>query len=309
MNIEEKLRGALDAPAPPPTTTLDVVLKRGRRRVFAQRAGAVLGVFAVVAGIGLGSTVLNHAAPDPSPADELPDGPATVVHELDWPRVNVPSQQPLGTWTPGSTAPPPPGRPVLSFPQCEMKQRFDRETTYFGGEEIPAKTVARYVDTARRLFPDITVGEPRLRKEGQQIRGVDIDLTDAQGTGSISITAGRLAGPPQTEADRDVWLTGDCQPPRRKVLGSGTTLQLYGVQPSEPFQSLTQLLTEYRAMEFGYTVQVELRNWGTPDLRRDPNQPDPNQPGSWERVGQGRATLPLTEEQFARLGLAVAEGA
>ncbi|MDT7787900.1 MAG: hypothetical protein QOF58_6319, partial [Pseudonocardiales bacterium] len=66
MNIEEKLRGALDTPAPPPTTTLDHVLKRGRRRVFAQRAGAMLGVVAVVAGVGFGAATLNLVAREPA---------------------------------------------------------------------------------------------------------------------------------------------------------------------------------------------------------------------------------------------------
>ena len=55
-----------DEPAPPVSTTLDDVVRRGRRRVFVQRAVSVAGVVAVVAAIGAGAVLLR-------PGDQ-PDG-------------------------------------------------------------------------------------------------------------------------------------------------------------------------------------------------------------------------------------------
>ncbi|GAA3620144.1 hypothetical protein GCM10022267_02850 [Lentzea roselyniae] len=293
MNIEEKLRGALDVSAPPPTTTLDHVLKRGRRRVFAQRAGAMLGVVAVVAGIGIGATTLNHAAPDSTPADQ-PNGPATVEHSLSWPRVNTPAQQPYRTWQPATSAPPPAGRQVLQIPLCNSREPI--EVFGLGTEELSAKSVDGLIDVVRRELPEMTISNA----PGNSIRdAIEFDVTDSGGTGSISISAGRFAGTPQFHADDMLWATGDCEPARRLSSADGTVMQLHSVRPYEPFQSLKQVLEVFR--KDGLFVRVELRNYGSPDVR-----PDPKQPGSWERFGAGRATLPLTEEQFARLGPAIA---
>ncbi|OLF18364.1 hypothetical protein [Actinophytocola xanthii] len=69
MNDDEAadaLRVIADAPGPPATTSVDQVIRLGRRRVRARRAGAVAGlaagVVAVVAGIAMGSSLLT--APD-----------------------------------------------------------------------------------------------------------------------------------------------------------------------------------------------------------------------------------------------------
>ncbi|WP_112275999.1 hypothetical protein [Lentzea terrae] len=294
MNLEEKLRGALDVSAPPPTTTLDHVLKRGRRRVFAQRAGAVLGVFAVVAGIGIGAATLNHAAPDPTPADQPNYGPATVEHATGWPRVNTPPQIPYGTWTPATSAPPPAGRAVVQIPLCNSKEPL--EVWGLGTDVLSAKTVDALIDLVRRELPEVTVSNA----PGSSIKdAIEFDLTDSGGTGSLSISAGRFPGTPQWHADDGLWATGDCEPARRLTLANGTVMQLHNIRPYEPFQSLKQVLEIYR--KDGLFVRLELRNYGSPDVR-----PDPNQPGVLQRTGAGRATLPLSEEQFTRLGPAIA---
>lgn len=298
MNIEDELRGALDVSAPPPTTTLDHVLKRGRRRVFAQRAGAVLGVFAVVAGIGIGATTLNHAAPDSTPADQPNYGPATVEHATGWPRVNTPPQIPYGTWTPATSAPPPAGWPVLDLPLCETKasqrsQKLDIGAVKFN--RVPA--VDGWLDQARKVLPEVTIGA--ATPQAITHTSYEADVSDSRGTGSIRITVGRFTGTPKAAADDALWETGDCQPARRLEFG-GSIMQLHSVRPSEPFQTLVQVLRVYR--EDNSVIQLELRNFGSQDYGIDPNPP--NAPG---RIGAGRPTLPLSEEQFSRLGPVFAE--
>jgi hypothetical protein len=296
MNIEEKLRGALDAPAPPPTTTLDVVLKRGRRRVFAQRAGAMLGVAAVVVGIGIGAGALNHAAPAHTPADQPNEEPSVVEHALGWPRVNTPAQQPYGTWTPASTAPPPPGSPILTLPRCDMQPRKLQESISIGSEELPAEFIDKWIGTVRQQLPGVQVGtlSPRIGHPTYEV-----DLTDQGGTGSVSLSAGRFTGPAVQYADDSLWFTGDCEPPYRQVLPDGTIVQLHGMHVFEPFQTLEQVMTVFRPD--GRAFRLVQHNYGSKDMR-----PDPKQAGVWERIGAGRPNLPLSEEQFARLGPAIA---
>ena len=294
MNIEDELRGALDVPAPPPTTTLDHVLKRGRRRVFAQRAGAVLGVFAVVAGIGIGATTLNQAASDHGPADQPNNGPASVEPSLGWPRVNVPPQVPYRTWSPATSAPPPAGRAVAQIPMCNSKEPL--KVWGLGTEDLSAKSVDGWIDLVRRELPEMTISNA----PGNPVKdAIEFDVTDSGGTGSISISAGRFPDTPLWHADDTLWSTGDCEPAKRLTRADGTVMQLHNVRPYEPFQTLKQVLEVFR--KDGLYVRVELRNFGSPDVA-----PDPNQPGTLMRTGAGRATLPLTEEQFARLGPAIA---
>ncbi|MFD5824055.1 hypothetical protein [Lentzea sp. NPDC060358] len=296
MNIEDELRGALDVSAPPPTTTLDVVLKRGRRRVLAQRAGAVLGVFAVVAGIGVGATTLNHAAP-PTPADAPDYGPATVEHALGWPRVDTPPRVPYRTWSPAASAAPPAGRPVVDIPLCDITPSLRPENLDLGAVVFEPEPVAAWLDQARKALPEVTIG---AATPNRYHTAYEADVSDSRGTGSIRITAGRFAGDPRVAADAALWETGDCRPAQRLEL-AGSVVQLHGVRPFEPFQSLVQALRVYRSDNT--LLQVELRNFGSPDYVAD----DPKNPGAPRRTGQGRPTLPLSDEQFSRLGPVFAE--
>lgn len=293
MNIEDELRGALNVSAPPPTTTLDHVLKRGRRRVFAQRAGAVLGVFAVVAGIGIGATTLNHAAPDPTPADPPNYGPATVEHATGWPRVDVPPQIPYGTW-----APPPSGGPVVNIPLCSVKRPSAPRSPGFGAQPLAPELVAKWREKAEKLVPEMTVGNVTGFPSNVLY---EFDLSDSRGAGSIRIWAARFTGAPQAAADDGLWETGDCEPPRRLVQPDGSVVQLHSVRPFEPFQSMTQTLAVYRTD--GLLVQLDLRSFSSKDFTAD----DPANPSARKRTGAGRPTLPLTEEQFIKLGPVIAE--
>jgi hypothetical protein len=62
---------------------------------------------------------------------------------------------------------------------------------------------------------------------------------------------------------------------------------------------MTQVLRIYEPD--GTLYQLTVRNFGSPDFT--PNRTQPETP---DRVGAGRASLPLTERQLADLGLAIA---
>lgn len=294
MNIEEKLRGALDAPAPPPTTTLDHVLKRGRRRVFAQRAGAMLGVVVAVAGIGIGATTLNHAAPDRMPADQPNEAPATVEHAVGWPRVSTPPQVPHGTWTPTVSAPA--GWPTPTLPLCDTKAPSIARPVELGGELPSQEFVSTWLDQARKLLPGSTLGDAKVEPSQTQYR---FDVSDSRGTGSIRIFAARFVGTPLANADDTLWEAGDCEPARRLLHPNGSVAQLHSVRPYGPYQTLTQTLDVFR--KDGLLVQLEMHNFGSPSY----NVSDPGNLTNVQRAG--RPTLPLSDEQFEKLGLALAE--
>ncbi|MFJ5987706.1 hypothetical protein [Lentzea sp. NPDC092896] len=298
MNIEDELRGALDISAPPPTTTLDQVMKRGRRQVFLQRAGAMIGVVAVVAGVGIGAATLNQASP-PQQADQPSFGPATVEHAVGWPRVDTPPQKPYGTWSPASTAPPPAGRPILAMPRCDIKQRKWAMKVHAGSLTLNDEYVRKWIGTVREQLPEVEVSELSPRLDKSSYLEYAVDLTDSGGTGSVRLTAGRFAGTPLEYADDNIWTSGDCVPPYRTTLPDGTILQLHSVRAAEPFQTLLQVMEVFRPD--GLMLQLELANYGSKDMR------PAAQEGYWERTGPGRANLPLTEEQFSRLGPAIAE--
>jgi len=301
MTIEDELRGALDVAAPPTRTTLDEVLRRGRRRVFAQRAGAALGVVIVVAGVGFSAAALNSAGPagPATPPSSLTESRPTPTQAFDWRRVDTPPQSAPQTFQPGSSAPPPSGWRNLELPRCDMKMWQVSLAKEVGTVALPPEFLGKVQEGLLRHATGSKVSALKSETNHPSYRA---DVSDDQGTGSISVTAGRFNGTPRAAADAAVWETGDCDPPYREVLESGTIVQLHEVHAFEPFRSLVQRMVIYRAD--GLLIQLELGSFGSPDMR-----PDPKRPGEQERFGKGRETLPMTQQQFAMLGLTVAEGA
>ncbi|KJK47584.1 hypothetical protein UK23_19980 [Lentzea aerocolonigenes] len=266
MNIEEKLRGALDTPAPPPTTTLDHVLRRGRRRVFAQRAGAVLGVFAVVAGIGVGATTLNLAAPQSPAGGGDPDlGPAVVVHNLDWPRVNLPR------------------RTLLDPKSPEIACGGWRAPTV-GKERLSNDKMRAWRSRIADLVPSALVDSSLVEDVADVFK---VEIRDSVGAGTVRLAVGSFTGSPVAAADDAVWAAGTCDPPLRSVDSDGTVYQLNDARTNVPEQSTIQVLYVFRPD--GKVFRVEQLNAGV---------------NSAGRVT--RPTLPLTEAEFASLGPAIA---
>jgi hypothetical protein len=265
MNIEDELRGALDVSVPPPTTTLDHVLKRGRRRVFAQRAGALLGVVVVVAGIGFGATTLNTAEP-PSPADEPDHGPAVFVHELGWPRVNLPRRELAD-----------PANPELG---CGISG----QPSSVGRERLSDDKMRGWRTRVQAVVPDASVDSSLVE---DVVNVFEVGISDRDGAGSVRLATGSFGGGPLAAADEAVWATGSCEPPQRTTGPDGTVYQLYDVRPNVPYDGIVQTLYVFRPD--GKAFRVEQLNSGA------------------NSTGSTRPGLPLTQEQFASLGPAIAE--
>jgi hypothetical protein len=296
-DLEQELRAMADLTAPPSTTALDDVLRRGRQRVFALRAGAAAGVVAVVAGAGF-ATVALRGAPAPLP---LADGGPVVTTvatppQQVWPKADLPARTPYGTWSPAASAPPGPGSEVLVTPLCDT---HDSDLVgHLEHRPVPAEVT----DALRKAIGLVAgLAEPSDLKTAVLRPGAPnadtfqwIDVTDAGGTGSLMIDKRRFDGEPLTAADRDAFPAGNCEPPNRMVKEDGTVLQVSSAVPSEPFQSLTQTLRIFHPG--GDLVEITMRNYGSPDLRVTDDGT------AFDRFGKGRPTLPLSTEQLMAIG-------
>jgi hypothetical protein len=182
------------------------------------------------------------------------------------------------------------------MPRCNTQSRNLKFSTPTGLVRLPEGFISSWIATVRQQLPEMQVSDltPGVGREEY-----DIDLTDGGGSGGVRLTAGRYTGSAQQYADDSLWVTGDCEPPYRKVLADGTLIQLHAMHVFEPFQSLVQTMFVYRPD--GLVLQLDLTNYSSKDRR-----PDGKQGGYWERTGPGRPNLPLTDEQFARLGPAIA---
>jgi hypothetical protein len=299
-DLEQELRAMADVTAPPATTGLDDVLRRGRRRVYALRAGAAAGVVAVIAGAGFTALTLRGAPTSLPPADGGPavttTNAAPIVQVTPWPRVDLPLPVPYGTWSPGESAPPAPGRSVPPIPLCSTP---DDRVSQLARSAPMAPAVAKAVGEVVGLVAPLAVPSDLktavLRPDTPEASYFQwIDVTDAGGTGSVVISEGHFPGAPVDAADRDAFADRNCSPPNRLVTDDGTVLQYASPAPWEPFQSLTQTLRIYRPD--GTLVELEQRNYGSPDLRV--NEDD----WSFDHFGKGRGTLPLTAEQLMAIG-------
>ncbi|MER5265947.1 hypothetical protein ABTZ99_28065 [Actinosynnema sp. NPDC002837] len=311
QELSGRLKSEVDGPAPAVRTDLADVLKRGRRRLLARRVGASAGVLAVVGAVGFGTAALGELAapPDARPGSDGPvvtTSPATPGPE--WTTVDRPTRIAYGTFTPASTAPPPAGREILAIPQCDMGagSRFTTWTSprpplpVLNAWELAVAQVAspakvselhtRVIPANKEKHPDSVDGHVQW-----------LDVTDEHGTGSVDLKAGHTTVDPVAAADEEVFAEGNCVPPRRLVRADGTVLQFYPIRVSEPFQSVAQVLRVY--MTTGATYAITVANFGSPDFSWR------EEDSSFDRTGAGRETLPLTEEQLTRIGLAVADAA
>lgn len=264
MNIEDELRGALDVPAPPPSTTLEDVLKRGRRRVLTQRVGAMLGVVAVVAGIGFGAMTINLHKP-PAPADDDVDyGPAMVLHDVAWPRVQVARRTPADPARPESGCAPA-GEPNVG----QEPQRAEKLSVWF--------------TRLQGVAPEMQV-----TASGQDnVFGYEVQVGDNLGAGKVRLERGFFTGSPLDAANAAVWATGSCEPPQRTTDANGAVYQLYDPRAVPEVDAISQTLYVFRAD--GKVFRVQQLNLGLNSTRST------------------RPSLPLTQEQFAKLGPIIAE--
>jgi hypothetical protein len=277
------------------------------------QAGAVVAVLATMTGIGMVVAAFDATRANAPGNTAVPDGPRATSRNttrnaelagVDWSKANLPSRKPDRIWSPGNTAAPPPGRTVLNVPLCDINTA---KTVWQGAILASGQLQQRLHAALTGAAGSATIGELVMRyipanpdKRGSLYSyDYTADVSDANGTGSVRLTVGRFTGDPIGAADREAFDRFNCEPPKRLVMANRTVLQMYPVRPSEPFQSLTQTLRIY--LPDGTRYQLDVYNFGSPDFEPNPAQPEiPN------RVGAGRETLPLTEDQLATIGLAIA---
>jgi len=213
------LRTITDVPAPPIATTADQVIRRGRRRTLVHRTGAVAAVVAVVAGIGVGATLLAG----PTTGDG--NTPATSQAADD---------------------PPLPGWTWVDLPESDSCQ--GQEHRYPDAELGPpprALVTATFVGAVEDVTgkDDVELVEdhwPEPRDVGPQAY-LEVNFSMGDGPGMVRLRPWAYTGTPTEAADLDAARYNACVPPSRHVLADGTVLQLYqpqGADSAQPSQIL-----------------------------------------------------------------------
>lgn len=219
------LHTLVDEPAPPVTTTLDQVLRRGRRRVLVQRAGAVAGVMAVVAAIGVSAVLLR-----PGDKDSL-----QVAITTSESAPTAPSEPSSAATGPPSTATltPLPGWEVMRLPTVGCDPGFiqlppEPEIAILPQTVVEPSFVAA-VSGVIGQPPEVTRAEwnPNSPKQVGPRGYLAVELPMPGGNGQVQLEVIRYGGTPRQIADASLATYGNCEPPMRKELGDGTILQMY----------------------------------------------------------------------------------
>jgi len=280
---EDAARRALgtlnDEPAPPVSTTLDEVFRRGRRRVLGQRVASVAGVMAVVAAIGAGAVLLR---PGDGPDGVQVAGTTTTAPPSDkvavlpgWQLVELPELN-----TDGTSCQP---RHDSGLPQPADVSLLsqNRVSTAFTGA----------VGTVTGDAPTITMvswegySEKAMGPHGY----VAVEIGMGDGNGQLQLEVDRYGGTPTQAADASVVAYGNCDRPMRRVLADGTVLQLYPADRSDPLQP-HQPLAIYTPG--GHQYIVTAAGYG---------QEDVSAAGGASTSGRGR--LPTDDTQLAAVAL------
>ncbi|MGW4208248.1 hypothetical protein ACWEIJ_09705 [Lentzea sp. NPDC004789] len=268
MTVEEELRGALDVPAPPAATTLEGVLRRGRRRLFVQRAGAVLGTLAVVGIIGFGSVVWNWNQATPMTPGGSPG---------DWPRASGVVRKPVDLNNTNG--------------ECDPQMPTALMVRGFGAQRFSTDQLRRWREKAQEVLPSLELGAQAVQDD---LNMYEYEVTDERGTGSVRLSAGVFTGSPSNAADEALWSVGGCQAPRRVRAPDGTVYQLYDVVSSTLWDTTSQksapakMQTLHVYRPDGSAFRIDQLSVVTTNLDKR------------------RESLPLTESQLVRLGPAIA---
>jgi hypothetical protein len=258
------LQSVLDEPAPPVTTTLDEVVRRGRRRMFMQRTSAVAGVIGVVAAIGVGAMTLRQ------------DGGGTEVAD-------------------GPTMAPPGWETVdLSERDCTRPETLPEPQIPLLSEEVVTGAFVNAVeDVTRHELMGATSIWPSDTGEFPPPRGyASVEVPMDGGNGQVMLETGRHGGTPLQAAEETIGEFGSCESVYRRTLADGTVLQLFPVtdaireMPEQAVQIYRPDGREYLVISAGYDQAeagpVTFRNGETPE-------------------GNGHSRLPTTQEQLATI--------
>lgn len=276
------LRTLTSEPAPPVATTLDQVVRRGKRRVFIQRAGSVAGVVAVVAAIGAGTILLrpgdqgdgvqvgtsNSATAPTYPTSPMPG----------WEVVDMPAYAERGgkSCTNNETQVPPTGN-VPFLPLAAVQSALTIAVKQALGA-VPAAT-----------FPSWS---------GSSTRFLVVEVPMDNGMGQLQLEATRYGGSPTRAADADRVAYGNCEAPLRRTLADGTVLQLYPKYDYHP-KWPSQPLAIYQPNGRKYVITSA--GYSEADMM-------PGKDSTSKTIVNGRGKLPTTQEQLAELAEAFAGG-
>jgi hypothetical protein len=305
------IRGVADVPAPPVTTTLDTVVRRGRRRALVQRGATVAAVVGVVAAIGVGGALLRSATEGQGVRPAGPS-PTTVRNTSTAP----PSTQlpPTGENAPGNEPPssqPLPPQPELlpgwswaDAPVSPDGESCDGAADVAQPHDLPlpdqAAVRAALVDSVRaatKIVPQVVYQSwekhsPRTDAPRGYLE-LNVDMGD--GPGSVQLEVGTFGATPREAADADVAVYGNCDRPMRRTLDSGAVLQLYQADyfdPRAPMQHFGIYLPGGRhyiltTAGYGESDKVDVGGGGS-------------------TIDGGRGRLPLDSRQLAGVGVALA---
>jgi hypothetical protein len=287
----QALRNEIDGPAPAVRTQLSDIVPRGMRRRRIRQTSSVAAAVAVVVGLGFAATTINgKPTSTDDPAVSTTTLSTTVNAQATWDRADhLPTRTPYRTWSPAATAPRPSDAPALSIPMCSSPAPYNGGA---GTIAVPPEFRDRVAAAVRAVAAGTKTG-PVMPSGTGKYTVVEFDVSDSGGTGSVRVNAAQFAGDPVRAADAQAFDRNNCEPPRRTVLADNTVMQIYGIIPSEPFQSLTRSLRVF--LPTGVVVDITVQNWGSPDFVRIKGTDTVN------RSGKGRPTLPLTELQLSQV--------
>lgn len=267
-------------PAPPAKTTVEQVLRRGRRRVLVQRAGAVAGVVAVVAAIGVGAILLRSDNSGVRVAGGDPTRPPTTQTTMPvpgWTPVAIPAggeNSPKGCMQPYVNLPP--EADVWLMPQSTVMNAFS-----FAAEDVigepPASANAQWLSESE--------------KHDNAPRGyINLEIRMHNGFGQLQLEAFRFGGTPEQVANASITVYGQCGEPFRTTLADGTVLQLYPLDDRDK-EAPSQHVQIYRPDGRAYVITSA--GWSSKDMI-----PIDGGAGGM-RLGGGRGAVPVNEVQLA----------
>jgi hypothetical protein len=279
-----RLRAEVSDQAPPPVTTaLDDVVRRGRRRLRVRRLGASLGVIAVVAGVGIATSVLRTNLPGGLPANQLSAASTSSVVTT------------TSGWTSSAKADTKECANGISVPGEPKVGPVDVGKL----NEVLLATLRKVAPKASTKITRSTVLHTPTSSDSV-LASTWADVTDAGGGGSVYVEVHGFSGTPVQAADSERFVDGECSPPQRQSLPDGTVMQLYAplsYDPGHPSRALRVYTPAHRL----FVVTAE--GFASTDWTLVAG----DEPGTLAvPKGAGRHSLPLTEDQLTAVARSLA---
>ncbi|WP_018683499.1 hypothetical protein [Actinokineospora enzanensis] len=245
MSVEEQraLHALLVGPAPAPSTTLDLVIRRGRRTRAARVGTSTLAVLLFIGLVGVAITCLR------TPSELEVANSRLVGEQVDWPRVPGDGREPSGPQALVTR------NGVLVY-QCGIPQDLGVATQ---------ETSGSFRDALRSALAERGAHVGYWGEDPASRYLIDIPVSvDGDGSASVAVSTGDYQGTAAQEADVLMFAAGNCLPPKRQRLGDGTTAQLYPAVPDPGGIGIVMHALLLRAD--GQRVLVSVRSGDQPAL-------------------------------------------